>query len=89
MLLSELAEKELIEIKNGVRYGFLADTECVFDASTGKIKGFELQSATLKTMFQKRQSSSTLFIRWEDIALIGEDRILFNETNSSLKKSEQ
>ena len=40
MLLSELAEKELIEMENGVRYGYLSETECIFDPKTGKILGF-------------------------------------------------
>ena len=41
MLLSELAEKELIEMENGVRYGFLAETECIFDAKTGKLSALK------------------------------------------------
>lgn len=42
MLLSELAEKELIQVKDGTRYGRLADTELLFNPQTGKIQGFEL-----------------------------------------------
>ncbi|MER1984815.1 MAG: YlmC/YmxH family sporulation protein [Solibacillus sp.] len=83
MLLSELAEKELIEVENGVRYGFLADTECIFDPKTGKILGFEMPSHTMKQLFQKKKTTTT-YIRWEEIVLIGEDRILFNKTNSTL-----
>ena len=30
MLLSELAQKELIQVEDGVRYGFLADTDLHF-----------------------------------------------------------
>ena len=86
MLLSELAEKEIIEVKNGIRYGFLANTECIFDEATGKVQGFEIQSSALKSIFKNKQSQSQTFIRWQDILLIGEDRILFTETNASLKK---
>ena len=81
MLLSELAEKELIEMENGVRFGFLADTECLFDAKTGKIYGFEM-SNNPKMPFQKKKPTSPLFIPWEEIQLIGEDRILFRKTSS-------
>lgn len=83
MLLSELAEKELIEVENGVRYGFLADTECIFDPKTGKILGFEMPAHTVKQLFQKKKTQVT-YIRWEEIVLIGEDRILFNKTDSTL-----
>lgn len=80
MLLSELAEKELIEMENGVNYGYLEDTECIFDPKTGKILGFELIEQSSKLPFSKKKSSHALFISWEDIYLIGEDRILFKKT---------
>ncbi|MFP3919700.1 YlmC/YmxH family sporulation protein [Lysinibacillus telephonicus] len=80
MLLSELAEKELIEMENGVRYGYLSETECVFDPKTGKIFGFELGEQSTKLPFQKKKTTSPLFIPWEEIHLIGEDRILFRKT---------
>lgn len=83
MLLSELAEKELIEVENGVRYGFLADTECIFDPKTGEILGFEMPAYTVKQLFQKKKST-VAYIRWADIVLIGEDRILFNKTSTTL-----
>lgn len=86
MLLSELAEKELIEMENGVRYGFLAETECLFDPKTGKIFGFELNEQSSKMPFQKKKSSTPLFIPWEEIHLIGEDRILFKRTTSSRRQ---
>lgn len=84
MLLSELAEKELIEVENGIRYGFLSDTECIFDPRTGKILGFEMPAHAMKHLFQKKKTATTAYIRWEEIVLIGEDRILFNKTTSTL-----
>lgn len=88
MLLSELAEKELIEVEKGMRYGFLAETECIFNPKTGKIIGFELPPQDLKLPFQKRKSNSVAYIPWEEIVLIGEDRILFTKTTSILKHPE-
>lgn len=86
MLLSELAEKELIEMENGVRYGYLSETECLFDPKTGKIMGFELISQSSKMPFQKKKPMEPLFIPWEEINLIGEDRILFQRTSSKRKQ---
>lgn len=88
MLLSELAEKELIEMSNGVRYGYLSDTECLFDPKTGKIYGFEL-STNPKSPFQKKKPSSPLFIPWEEVHLIGEDRILFRKTSTMRRHYDQ
>ena len=79
MLLSQLAEKELIEVNNGVRYGFLANTECVLDLQTGKVKGFEIQPNRIKSMMSK-YDRQPFTILWENIVLIGEDRVLFRKT---------
>ena len=80
MLLSQLAEKELIEVKDGVRYGFLANTECVLDLETGKVKGFEIQPNRIKSMLSK-YDKEPFTILWENIVLIGEDRVLFRKAN--------
>lgn len=77
MLLSEMVEKELIEMKNGEKFGFLAETECIFDEKTGKIIGFELIEPF---RFIKSSEQSKKFIHWQDIQLVGENRILFTET---------
>ncbi|MEK4424482.1 YlmC/YmxH family sporulation protein [Solibacillus sp. FSL K6-1523] len=84
MLLSELAEKELIEMEKGIRYGFLAETECIFDPKTGKIFGFEMPAQMVKMPFQKKKTPAIKYIPWEEILLIGEDRILFQKTTSSI-----
>lgn len=86
MLLSELAEKELIEMENGVRYGYLSETECFFDPKSGKIIGFELQEPSSKMPFQKKKAIAPLFIPWDEIHLIGEDRILFHRTSSKRRQ---
>ena len=79
MLLSQLAEKELIEVNDGVRYGYLANTECVLDLQTGKVKGFEIQPNRIKSMMSK-YDRQPFTILWENIVLIGEDRVLFRKT---------
>ena len=80
MRLSELAEKELIEMENGMRYGFLSESECLFDVKTGKIQGFELTSSVSLPFMKKKQEQG--FIPWEEILLIGEDRILFQKIHT-------
>ena len=80
MLLSELAQKELIQVEDGIRYGLLADTDLVFNGKTGAIIGFEIRKKFGKFSFRGRQEQSDEFIPWEEIVLIGEHRILFGKT---------
>jgi len=82
MLLSELAQKELIQVEDGVRYGFLADTDLIFDGKTGDIIGFEIKKKLGRFSFKNRQDQSDEFIPWSEIVLIGEHRILFGKTHS-------
>ncbi|ALC85983.1 MULTISPECIES: YlmC/YmxH family sporulation protein [Bacillaceae] len=82
MLLSELAEKELIQVKDGARYGRLANTELLFDPTTGKIQGFEVYQKSASFFQGNKANKKKEFISWEEIILIGKDRILFNEADS-------
>jgi YlmC/YmxH family sporulation protein len=82
MLLSELAQKELIQVEDGVRYGFLADTDLIFNGKTGDIIGFEIKKKFGRFSFKNRQEPSDEFIPWHEIVLIGEHRILFGKTHS-------
>ncbi|WP_203246271.1 YlmC/YmxH family sporulation protein [Sporosarcina beigongshangi] len=82
MLLSELAQKELIQVEDGVRYGFLADTDLIFNGKTGDIIGFEIKKKLGRFSLKNRQDQSDEFIPWSEIVLIGEHRILFGKTHS-------
>ncbi|SDM56906.1 sporulation protein, YlmC/YmxH family [Psychrobacillus sp. OK028] len=88
MLLSELAEKELIQVKDGARYGKLADTELLFNPESGKIEGFEVFQKTGAFFQANKSGKKKEFIAWEEIILIGKDRILFNEANTEIGNSE-
>ena len=57
MLLSELAQKELIQVEDGVRYGFLADTDLIFNGKTGDIIGFEVKKKFGSVFIQKRSGN--------------------------------
>ncbi|MFJ7950584.1 YlmC/YmxH family sporulation protein [Lysinibacillus sp. NPDC096418] len=80
MLLSEMVDKELIQVEGGVHFGILAHTECLLDVQTGKIHGFEILKE--KGPFQKKKMKVSEMIPWQEIILIGEDRILFNKTTT-------
>lgn len=75
MLLSELAEKELIEMENGVRYGYLSETECLFDPKTGKIYGFELDNQSSKMPFQRKKPLHHYLFRGKRFILL--ERIVY------------
>lgn len=81
MLLSELAQKELIQVEEGIRYGFLADTDLLFDRRSGAIIGFEIRDRSGKIPFLQKKESSKEYIPWSEIVLIGEHRILFGKTH--------
>ncbi|MFS0688049.1 YlmC/YmxH family sporulation protein [Sporosarcina sp. Marseille-Q4943] len=82
MLLSEMAQKELIQVEEGIRYGFLADTDLIFNRKTGAIIGFEVKKKFGRFPFRGREQETTEFIPWSEIVLIGEHRILFGKTHS-------
>lgn len=82
MLLSELAQKELIQVDEGIRYGLLADTDLIFDGKTGDIIGLEVRRKSGRFSFKSRPEEFEEFIPWEEIVLIGEHRILFRKTGS-------
>lgn len=78
MLLSELAEKELIQVKEGIRYGLLADTDLLFEAKTGKLIGLEIKQRT--GLLGLKQVAGKEFIPWQEIVVVGEQRVLFGKT---------
>ncbi|KZE38146.1 sporulation protein, YlmC/YmxH family [Bhargavaea cecembensis] len=80
MLLSTMAEKELIQMEDGVRYGLLADTEMLFDPKSGRIFGFELKRRAGWLQGGRKSAGEAEYIPWEEIVLIGDDRILFRRT---------
>ncbi|MDV6376666.1 YlmC/YmxH family sporulation protein [Sporosarcina sp. GW1-11] len=86
MLLSELAQKELIQVEEGMRYGFLADTDLLFNHKTGEIIGFEIRKKLGKNLFRQKDSDVIEYIPWHEIVLVGEDRILFGKTHELDRK---
>ena len=73
MRLSEIGDKEIVDIANGSMHGKLWDAEILFDESTGVIHSllvpdFEGGRAYLKENLQ---------LPWKSIIIVGEDMIIF------------
>lgn len=75
MRLSDLGDKEIVNLANGSRHGQLANAELLFDERTGKIK------AILVPDFHSRigffGNKDYLQLPWNSIRKIGEDIIIF------------
>ena len=75
MLLSEIGDKEIIDLTKGSRHGSLGDAEILFDEKTGTIKALIVPNFVEKSRFGKYQDDIQL--PWESIVKIGEDLIIF------------
>lgn len=75
MRLSDIGNKEIVDLSKGSRHGQLWDAEMLFEKENGKIK------AVLIPSFQGKKSlkSSDQWIQlpWNNIVKIGEDMIIF------------
>ena len=73
MLLSEIGDKEIVDISKGSMHGRLWDAEIVFDEKTGLIHSL------IVPHFQGRRNhfKEELQLPWNSIIIIGEDIIIF------------
>jgi YlmC/YmxH family sporulation protein len=73
MLLSEIGDKEIVDISKGSRHGRLWDAEMIFDETTGIIHSLVVPD------FQGTRSKfkEDLQLPWNSIIIIGEDIIIF------------
>lgn len=71
MRFSELAGKELIDVRDGVRLGELGDAELVFEAATGFVRSVVV--APRRAWWQRHRE---LVIPWRGIKKIGIDLIM-------------
>lgn len=62
MLLSEIGDKEIIDITKGTRHGSFWDAEVIFDERNGKIQALTVPG---------------FHLTWDSILKIGEDLIIF------------
>lgn len=75
MLLSEIGDKEIIDLTNGSRHGSFWDAEMLFNEADGKIKSLLVPSFQGRGRFSQMRDSMQL--PWESIIKIGEDIIIF------------
>lgn len=75
MLLSEIGDKEIIDLTKGSRHGAFWDAEMLFDEGTGRIKALLVPDFQGKSRFSPL--TETMQLPWESIVKIGEDIIIF------------
>lgn len=76
MLLSEIGDKEIVDLVKGSMHGKLWDAEMLFDEATGAIKSLVIPDLTgINNKFK-----DTIHLPWSSIVIIGEDMIIFRST---------
>ncbi len=73
MLLSEIGDKEIVDLTKGTMHGKLWDAEITFDEATGLIKS--LVFPDLSAVNNKFRDA--FHLPWNSIVIIGEDAIIF------------
>ena len=73
MLLSEIGDKEIIDLTKGSMHGKLWDAEMFFVESSGAIKSLIIPNLSgINNKFK-----DTIHLPWSSIVVIGEDTIIF------------
>ncbi len=73
MLLSEIGDKEIVDLVHGTMHGKLWDAEMLFDEKTGIIKSLIIpQLGGISNKFK-----DNIQLPWNSIVVIGEDMIIF------------
>lgn len=67
MLLTDICDKEVIDLSKGTRYGCLGDARLIFDEKSG-----EIMSLVITGKYKEETS-----LPWSSIVKIGEDIIIF------------
>ena len=71
---SDIMEKEIINVKNGKRMGFITDID--MDINEGKIMSFTITGDGGRGFFSRGSEGQVIF--WNDILKIGCDTIIVN-----------
>lgn len=75
MLLSEIGDKEIVDLSKGSNHGKLWDAEILFDETNGKISALLVPNINTKLKFINNQN--LIELPWSSILKIGEDMIIF------------
>lgn len=76
MRLSDLGDKEIVNLANGSRYGQLSEAELLFDEQQGLIKA--ILAPDYQGKFNFWGSKHYFQLPWNSIRKIGEDIIIFD-----------
>lgn len=71
---SDIMEKEIINVKNGKRMGFITDID--MDINEGKVISFSISGDSGRAFFSRVYEEEA--ISWNDILKIGCDTIIVN-----------
>lgn len=74
--LSELVNLEIINVFNGDKYGYLGDSEIVFDRTNGNIIGIQVNKG--KGSLFAFKDNTVIEIPWEDMMKVCEKTIIFD-----------
>lgn len=84
MRLSEIGNKEIVDLSTGSSHGQLWDADMAFDRKTGKIKAVLVPSLQSTGLFRK--SFNDMYeLPWESIVIIGDDMIIFQSRPSDCR----
>ena len=75
MRLSEIGDKEIVDITKGSKHGQLFDAEMLFDRKTGEIKALLVPDFEGNTRFKRNDDHIQL--PWKSILKIGDELIIF------------
>jgi YlmC/YmxH family sporulation protein len=78
MLLSEIGDKEIVDLRNGSRHGQLWDAEMLFEKDSGKINSILVPNIQTKIGFLSNHDY--MHLPWNSIVKIGEDIIIFESS---------
>lgn len=76
MRLSEIGNKEIVDLSTGCSYGQLWDAEMIFEKKSGKIKAVLVPSMP-SSGFMKKSLNGLCELPWSSIVIIGDDLIIF------------
>jgi len=79
--LSQLEDKELINLQDGRRIGYFGDADLVFNANTGNIVGLEINKRN--KLFKLFTSKYVSLIPWKAIKKIGKEVIIIDAVADS------
>lgn len=83
MRLSEIGNKEIVDLSTGSNHGQLWDADMLFDKKSGKIKAVLVPSLQSTGLF-KKSFDNMCELPWGNIVIIGEDMIIFQSQPSSV-----